>query len=125
MKISKIVFLSAMLLAGLVSCKKDEGLQNMNGTWIGSWGFANLPRTNYEHWSLEKNGELTSYFPDGSIYATGTWECEDDEFEATYTTPMENHSYSFSGFIDDDQIVGTWGEAPSAIDGGTFEMEKQ
>ena len=125
MKMSKCIFFFTLLLISLISCKKEDGMQNISGTWIGSWGFGPFPPTNYEHWVLEKDGDLTAYFPDGSVYATGTWELDNDEIEATYTTIMENWSYTFSGIVDDDEITGTWGETPSAIDGGTFEMEKQ
>ena len=127
MKISKIVFLGAMLTTTLISCRKEGGVKNnMAGTWEGRFGFGNEIPTYFEKWELEKNGDLTAYDPFGDVYATGSWETEgDDSFEAEYSPVGANYSYTFSGFYDEGEIVGTWGESPSAIDGGTFEMYKQ
>ena len=128
MKLSKIIFLLAVLVTVSISCRPEDALQkDISGRWEGAFGFGNDIPTFYEKWELEKNGEMNSYDPFGGLYATGTWELEGDEFEAQYSPVGETYSYTFSGFYDDDldEITGTWGETPSAIDGGTFAMYKQ
>lgn len=124
MKISKIICFMAIATAALTSCKKDEGVKSMAGTWEGRWGFGNDVPTFYENWKLESNGDLTAYDLNGGIYATGTWESHGELFEAQYSPVGEIYSYTFKGTYDDnlDEISGSWGETPSSVDGGTFEM---
>lgn len=128
MKLSKIIFLLLVLVTVSVSCRKEEALKkDVSGTWEGAFGFGNDIPTFFEKWDLEKNGTMNSYNPYGGLYATGTWELDGDEFGAQYSPVGETYSYTFSGFYDEDldEITGTWGETPSAINGGTFAMYKQ
>lgn len=127
MKFSKMILYAAFIVAAFSSCQKVEVLENFCGTWEGSWGFGNDIPTFYEKWNLEENGTLTAYDPNGGVYATGTWKLDADDFEAQYSPIGEAYSYTFSGFYVDelDQIAGSWGESPSAIDGGTFKMHRQ
>jgi len=127
MKILKMIFYSALMLAVFSSCQKEEALKNISGTWEGNWGFGTDAPSFYEKWDLEENGTLTAYDLFDGVYATGTWTLEGDEFEAQYSPVGESYGYTFSGFFVDelDQISGSWGESPSAINGGTFEMHKQ
>lgn len=126
MKIAAFIFLVIALPLGLISCHKDEGKKSVTGTWEGTWGYGYEIPTFYEKWELEKDGDLSSFFPDGSLYATGTWEMDGDEFEAYYTTLEESYTFRFVGQYDedDDEISGTWAEVQDPTNGGTFEMSK-
>ena len=125
MRFSKIIFFTVVTTFGIISCQKIEVVDNIAGEWEGNWGWGTEVPSYYEKWVLEKDGELKSYYPDGSLYAIGTWECEGNDFEAEYSPLGETYSYIFSGEHEDGEIEGTWDESPSAIDGGTFEMEKR
>ena len=126
MKISNFIFLLGILVIGFASCKKDEA-KSMTGTWEGTWGYGYEFPSFFEKWDLEKNGDLLSFFPDGSLYANGTWELDGEEFEALYTTLEDNYTYRFTGEYDEDkeEIKGTWVEVQFPTNGGTFEMEKE
>lgn len=123
MKCLKIVFLIALVTIGFISCRKDKVSVDMSGTWEGNWGFGIEAPSNYEKWVMDKSGNLFAYDADGYLYASGSWEMDGHDFEAQYTPVGATYSYTFSGFEEGaDVILGTWGETPSAIDGGTFEM---
>lgn len=127
MKISKIAFCLALAAMSMVACKKDEVKPNISGGWQGNWGFQNDVPSFYERWSLENGGLLNAYYPDASLYASGTWELNGDDFEAHYTTVGIAYQYIFTGTYDDStkKITGDWrdGEDPSI--GGKFVMYKQ
>ena len=76
---------------------------------------------------MEENGDLSSLFPDGSLYATGSWETDGDEFEAYYTPLGATYTYRFTGQYDaaGDEITGNWIEIQDPANGGTFEMSRQ
>jgi len=112
---------------GFVACKKDDAKINLSGTWEGNWGFGTDVPSFYEKWSLEQNGGLSSYYPDGSLYAKGTWELNGDDFEAHYKPLGDTYTYSFTGTYDDGvkEINGDWKELQDPTNGGTFAMYKQ
>jgi hypothetical protein len=123
MKFAKIVFLlAAITTLGLASCKKDEAKPNLSGDWEGSWGFGTDVPSFYEKWSLENNGDMSSYFPDGSLYANGTWELNDNDIEVRYTSIAEQYTYSFTGTFANDKITGDWRDTQNPTIGGKFKM---
>lgn len=126
MKISSFSLLAVIAL-GFISCKKDEGPKSVVGTWEGTWGNGYEIPSYYEKWELEKDGELSSLYPDGSLYATGSWETDGEDFEAYYTPLGATYSYRFTGQYDeaDDEISGTWVEVQDPTNGGTFEMSRE
>ena len=127
MKFSKIALLMTVIVIGLLSCKKDDEPKSVVGTWEGAWGFGTETPVNFEKWDMEKDGELISYYPDGTMYAAGTWERDGDEIEVTYTEVTAGSRYRFIGTYDedDDEITGDWADADFPIIGGTFEMQRQ
>lgn len=127
MKIAAFILLAIVLPLGLISCNKDEEKKSVSGTWEGTWGYGYDVPSFYEKWELEQDGELSSLFPDGSLYATGSWETDGTEFEAYYTTLEDYYTYRFTGQYDEDEdeITGTWVEVQYPTNGGTFEMSRQ
>lgn len=127
MKISKIAFCLALAAMSMVACKKDEAKPNLAGTWEGSWGFGSDVPSYYERWSLTNDGKLKSYYPDGTLYATGTWEMNGDDFEARYKPLGDTYQYVFTGTYEDgtETISGDWRESDDPANGGSFEMYKQ
>ena len=127
MKLSKIFFLLAIAAIGFTSCRKDEGVMSMAGTWEGRWGFGYETPSFFEKWELKKDGDLNSFYPNGEVYAVGSWECDGEDFEAHYTPIGENYTYTFTGSYDedDDEITGVWGESQDPTNGGTFEMQRR
>ncbi|HEY3385921.1 MAG TPA: hypothetical protein VGK46_05385 [Saprospiraceae bacterium] len=127
MKSSKLILLSAFAVATFISCRKDDEVKTMAGTWEGRWGFGYDPPTYFEKWQLKKGGDLVSFYPDGQVYAEGSWDADGDEFEAHYTPLGENYTYTFTGTFDedDDEITGIWGESTDPSNGGTFEMSRE
>ena len=127
MKISKFVLLMAITTVGLISCRKDDEPRSVAGTWEGKWGFLYETPSEFEKWDMEENGDLTSYFPDGTVYATGTWEEDGSDIEVNYTEFSLSNKYRFIGKYDqdEDEITGTWSDPENPIIGGTFEMKRK
>ena len=127
MKISKIIFFMALTAIGAISCKKDNEPKSMAGTWEGKWGVFFETPSNYEKWVLEKNGDLSAYLEDGTLYATGTWEEDGDEIEVNYTDLSFSNKYRYTGTYDegDDEITGDWIDPENPIIGGKFEMQRK
>ena len=126
MKFAKIVFLMAAIATlGLASCKKDEAKPDISGDWEGTWGFGNEAPAFYEKWTLEEDGDLKSYFSDGSLYAKGSWELKGNDFECSYKPIGDTYEYTFTGTLDGDEITGEWTENQDPNNGGTFEMYKE
>ncbi len=127
MKFLKFAIVMTVMVIGLVSCKKDDEVKSVAGTWEGKWGFGYETPSFYEKWDLEKGGDLSAYYPDGTLYAVGTWDEDGDEIEAHYTPLGESYSYIFIGTYDedDDEITGEWGDAQEPTNGGTFEMKRK
>lgn len=127
MKISKIIFFMALVVVGSISCRKDNGPKSVAGDWEGNWGSGYDPPTFFEKWNLEKGGDLTAYFPDGSVYAVGSWDQDGEDFEAHYTTLYDSYRYTFTGTYDegDEEIKGDWRDNDDPSYTGTFEMQRQ
>jgi hypothetical protein len=127
MKISKFVFFMAVTAVGLISCRKDEGPKSVAGTWEGNWGSGYDPPSFFEKWELKNGGDLKAFFPDGSVYALGSWDQDGEEIEVHYTTVYESYHYTFTGTFDedDDEITGDWEDSDEPVYRGTFEMQRQ
>jgi opacity protein-like surface antigen len=126
MKFAKIVFLMAAIATlGLASCKKDEAKPDISGDWEGTWGFGSDAPSYYEKWTLESNGDLGSYFSDGTLYGTGSWELNGNDFEARYQPLGDTYTYVFTGTLNGEKINGDWNELQDPANGGTFKMYKE
>jgi hypothetical protein len=127
MKNFRILFLMAVLAAGLTACQKDEEVKGMAGTWEGLWGFDQDVPSYYERWEFKKNGDFTAFDYDGDVYAKGNFNLDGTIFTAEYTSEGSGSQYRFKGDYDENihKITGTWGLSPSYTNRGLFEMTKQ
>lgn len=127
MKILKGILFTALILAGLTACDKDNANSAIVGTWEGHWGFDFDDPNVYERWEIKKGGELVAYHSNGGKLGSGSWSVNGFNFDAQYTTETNHYVYRFKGLYSDvgEEITGNWGEAPSYADGGTFLMHKK
>ena len=125
----KCLFFLAIIAIGFSSCKKDDVTidKGLVGTWVGQWGFDQDTPTYYERWVIKKNGDLTAYDGYGNVYAEGSCSVNGLNFTAEYTPVGKDYSYKIAGLYHDqlEEILGTWGKAPSATNRGTIEMYRQ
>lgn len=127
MKILKGILFTALILAGLTSCEKDNANSAIVGTWEGHWGFDTDEPNVYERWEIKKGGGLVAYNANGGKLGTGKWSVKGFNFDAQYTHESSHTTYLFKALYSDvaEEIIGNWGEAPSSADGGTIVMHKQ
>lgn len=129
MSISKWFFVIAMAAVLLSSCGKDDfaNSKGIVGTWEGKWGFDDEVPSVFEKWEIKKNGEITAFNAASTQIAKGTWKLDGLLFTMVYTPTGKSYTYSFEGLYHDKlkEIIGTWGDTPSASDGGDFEMYKK
>jgi len=133
MKILKFALIMTVIVIGLNSCQKDDEPKDepksVVGTWEGNWGYYNDFPFNYEKWEIEKSGVLNAFVLDGTLFAVGTCDQDDDEIEVHYTSILEDpYSLTFKGTYvgDGDTITGKWTDDayPLAIE-GTFKMYRR
>jgi hypothetical protein len=130
MKILKFAFVMTLMIIGLNSCQKDdepkEESKSVAGTWDVKWGLGSETPSTYEKWEVKENGDLNAFWPDGALYAVGSWDKNGNEVEAHYTEVDEPLSFTFIGTYDEDadEITGTWHADDDPALGGAFEMKR-
>ena len=129
MKISKIILISALVLAGFTACKKDSDSSNkqtsIEGLWKGSYINDASGNSFFYSFNIKTGGVIEEVNSSGQKIGVGTWELENNILSAHYKWPGGSE-YSVLGAFNKEQgkLLGNWGYGNSATNGGTWEMTK-
>ncbi len=121
-------FLLVALMAA-VGCKKQGNKANLNGYWVGKWGFSSAAPTENLAVIFRDNGTirvLYSYVTDtatAGFKLEGTYTQSDNEVRFSYVESGSTfiHVSSPSSV----RLEGTWGTSPSTTNGGSYFLDKK
>lgn len=128
MKISKIILITTIALAGFASCKKDkvEKQTTIEGRWVGTYINEASGNSFFYSFNIKPGGIIEELNSSGQKLGQGTWELENNILSAEYTwTSGSKYSVLGAFYKDKGKLLGDWGYGSSATNGGTWEMHKQ
>lgn len=131
MKTLKICALTALMLAPLWSCQKNDpapATESISGIWEGKYG--NGTKTPDWFWSfkIDPNGVIHELNSTGDKIGDGIWTQSGDKFLSTYHNDSPyNATYSLKATYNTSErtLTGTWGFGNNDSDGGTFKLAKK
>ena len=123
----------ALVTAGLFSCKKDsitepsQPATTFEGKWTGHYDYGDNGQKYYFCLNFKSGGVIEEYSSSGKLLGSGTWKMDANKIiTAEWVWPSSNKKYFIVAayYPGDKQILGDWGYAKNAVDGGTFELVK-
>jgi hypothetical protein len=128
MKISKIILIVCIALAGFVSCSKDNNNNNavsIEGRWEGSYVNQASGNSFYFSFNIKPGGVIEEINSSGQKVGEGSWQLQNNIFTANYEwTSGTEFSVLAAFYSEDAKLLGDWGYGNSVTDGGTWEMSK-
>ncbi|HMO31497.1 MAG TPA: hypothetical protein PKE07_00730 [Lacibacter sp.] len=128
MKLTLFIILASLLLLTNESCKKKDSV-NVEGYWVGKWGFGTGSPNENMAVIFRKNGTVRVLY--GYVTDTST---AGFRFEDTYSISDSELRFSYvetgKRFIhvakpSNKRLEGTWGQSPSTTNGGLYFLDKR
>jgi hypothetical protein len=132
MNFSKIMFSAFVVIAALMSCKKDHDeikKTTIEGRWEGAYINDASGNSFYYSFNIKPGGIIEEINASGEKIGEGTWEIDSNNiFSAKYKwiPPIWHSTYTVIGALyhETGKLLGNWGYGSSATNGGTWEMQK-